>query len=763
MQFEIKTYKPLLDAKNVVKTEKLFKPYAKLIDGQMEYHTDGIFSPRIFGNVGACKCGALTHDGFCDICQTRVVDEQNLPDFCFDLHCNVPYLYTDYSDYPLANPLLTYQAAIVVNKDEYRIVYNLDDEEIGDNELVKIGAEAVLLVYPDAEEWVKENTTSSLYIPHPKYRPLVRGENNKLILGDINESILKIIEHVNFILDFKDVVDITANKKQWTSVLLTYYATLYSEYEKYVSTISKILFDGKNSFFTKNIRGHRITNAIKGVAINRYDLDEDIVLIGDTFVRTLYPWLYKKYNGSMTEINRHFVENKEVLLINRPPTISVLSFQAFYPRIASCYPVGAFKDGGYAHRPSVLEGIESTGTDTLGIRTIGVNPIVMDGFAGDFDGDQLFVISLFSDEAKKEAYTMLPSKNYRDWANGTIRNKIPEEISYRTTSEIDRVNSDISRKGYIQEYRTMAFNLHVREKLPQATDVLKYVCEGKTSAKLKHVFEHYDNEEAFSERVSNKKHVYTHEKSEEFIQSVLSANVADIRKAGTMYKELMQNQDQYRVIDNDCGDIGEEVVLPLDEETFNYRVKDMYCHFGDNLLRIYEKYDDFSKDAKGQKKLYVRTPTSCNHVGDGGVCAICAGNLPQNTKNVGTFATLAITERATQAALSSMNKKGEENINVLLATQTKAKTWDEFLEFEKDILQKLQNDQVQRRYYEIVLLSRITFDGGDKLHVNSLTHDSGVLGTCVFRTNAKNVGNLLHSKEFEDNSLKTQIMFNRYE
>lgn len=764
MQFEVKTYKPIIDPKNEVRTEKIFKPYAKHVDGQMEYHPEGIFSPRIFGNIGECKCGALTHDGFCDICQTRVVDEQNLPNFYFDLHCNVPYLYTDYSAYPLAQPLLTYQAAMIVNDEgEYRVVYSLDDTEIADNELVKIGAEAMLLIYPDSEEWIKRNTTSLLYIPHPKFRPLVRGDNDKLVLGDINNSILAVIEQVNFIADFKEVVNTAVNQKRWTSVLLTYYATLYDAYKKYVSTIAKILFEGKNSFFTKNVRGHRITNAIKGVAINRYDLDEDIVLIGDTFIRTLYPWLYKKYNGNMSEINRHFVENKEVVLVNRPPTISVLSFQAFYPRVASCYPIGTVKDGGYTHRNSEIGEEPVTGTDTYGIRTIGVNPIVMDGFAGDFDGDQLFIISLFSDEAKKEAYTMLPSQNYRDWANGTIRNKIPEEISYRATSEIDRIHSDIPRKNYMQEYRNMASDLHKREKLPQASDILKYVCEGKTSSKLKNIFEHYDNEEAFAERVNNKKHVYTSEKSEEFIRSVLSANVADIRKAGTMYKELMQNQDQYRVIDNDCGDMGEEVSLPIDEDTFNYRIKDMNCHNGDGILRVYDKYSDFCKDYDGKDKMYVRTPTSCNHVHEGGVCAICAGRLPNQTKNVGAFATLAITERATQAALSSMNKKSGENINELLTTQTNVKTWEEFLEFEKDILEKLQNDQVQRRYYEIVLLSRITFDEGEKLHVNSLVHDSGVLGTCVFRTNDKNVTKLMQTEQFEDNSLKTQIMFNRYE
>jgi hypothetical protein len=61
---------------------------------------------------------------------------------------------------------------------------------------------------------------------------------------------------------------------------------------------------------------------------------------------------------------------------------------------------------------------------------IQANPIIYDGLAADVDGDTLNVIALYTKEACEEAQKLLPSKNYIEGSNETIRNKLPEDFEY---------------------------------------------------------------------------------------------------------------------------------------------------------------------------------------------------------------------------------------------------------------------------------------------------------------------------------------------
>ena len=61
---------------------------------------------------------------------------------------------------------------------------------------------------------------------------------------------------------------------------------------------------------------------------------------------------------------------------------------------------------------------------------IQANPIVYDGLEADVDGDSLNVIALYSKEACEEARKLLPSVNYVEGSNSSIRNGILEEFKY---------------------------------------------------------------------------------------------------------------------------------------------------------------------------------------------------------------------------------------------------------------------------------------------------------------------------------------------
>ena len=92
-----------------------------------------------------------------------------------------------------------------------------------------------------------------------------------------------------------------------------------------------------------------------------------------------------------------------MILINRQPTIGEKSIMAFHP---------VFSDK--EEERFVLQ----------------LNPLSMDGYAGDYDGDVLLMIALYTKEACAEAKKLLPSRNYLGGADGNIRNGIFEDLVY---------------------------------------------------------------------------------------------------------------------------------------------------------------------------------------------------------------------------------------------------------------------------------------------------------------------------------------------
>lgn len=434
---------------NRVKSDIIFAPYKRQTADNLKFHEDGIFSKKIFGKIHKCECGEVVGEGFCEKCQTRVISIENMPQFYIDLGIEVAAAFADYKnsgiDPDLCKEIINYEKFIYdnevhqLNEDEETNLDNYDEDRI------KIGVEA-LKYLGVSDEWIEENTTDFISISHPIYRPVVIGDNGIPFITGINTLYSEIIANIN---NVKEMHSIAKGRKLF---LMAEYRVISKIYNKIISALFDELQNVKFSIVKSEIISHPISGAVRGTLINRHDIHEDVILIGDTFIETLFPYLYKKHNGNVAEINKELIEEDYVVLLNRAPTISHLSTVGMKPRVASIYPFGKIEgtNDGLLHNYKYVkenpdkigifhdkegdiekfgQGLED-GIDTLGLRCLAVNPIMMDGLAGDFDGDVLLCIALYSKDALEEARNLLPSKCYTNYANGTIRNHIIEDFIF---------------------------------------------------------------------------------------------------------------------------------------------------------------------------------------------------------------------------------------------------------------------------------------------------------------------------------------------
>lgn len=427
MKIEITPSHIVKNPENQVTSSNIFKKNQRKVSNDIKFDDDGLFSKKIFGRIGVCECGELTHPGFCKVCGCRVISKNNVPDYFIDLEIKVPKLFADFSGMKDVENILKYKAFLYVEDGKKQQIVQDDDElrpDIYNEKNIYVGLDAARILHPDIDEWADKWMTDFISVPHPVFRSNIRLDNDKIKFSPINKALVNVLINLERIKQFKSVFEGEENPNYY---LMSFYAEVYNQYISCMSEIFRLFANGKKSFIGSDLRAHRVTSAIKATVLNRFDIDEDVILIGDTFIQTMFPYLYHKYDGDMEKINDYLVDNNELVLVNRPPTICHLSMMAMRPRVASCYKYGTFKD--FALKKNAKsEYCEEN--DTIGIRTVSVNPIITDGLASDFDGDTFLNISLFSNEAKKEAMTMLPSKNFMNYANGDIRNVIPEDIEY---------------------------------------------------------------------------------------------------------------------------------------------------------------------------------------------------------------------------------------------------------------------------------------------------------------------------------------------
>lgn len=253
---------------------------------------------------------------------------------------------------------------------------------------------------------------------------------------------------------------------------------------------------------------------------------------------------------------------------------------------------------------------------------------------------------------------------------------------------------------------------------------------------------------------------YSEEESNKFMKQVIAANVTDITQSGYFWKKLMSSCDDMTIDIEDCKSEGVEFQMPVDEDTFNYKIRN---HWVMELDKYVEDYKDLPK--KGV--IHVRNFLTCKH-GSRHFCMKCAGIFRRSwdtsfePKYIGLWSGFMITEHATQGALDAMNKGTSERINVLLEQKIpKVKNVAEAKEKIQEIIDQIGNVGVESRFYEIALLSRWRNGKFSSLQTSFLKQND-VFGAFIYKPTQQSFEKLLMAGTFEANSMKTKIAVDRY-
>lgn len=790
MIVNIKNFKIEDNELNRVKSDKIFKPRrCKDKNGDWRFHEEGIFSREIFGSLYTCLCKETDEIGtWCPKCGTRVVSKSLMPDYYINCGVDAPHIKADYSVFgkdlgSKVESLMTYNSFMYNGEIIEFDLYTLDLEAY-DLSKILIGKEAVLSLGVD-EEWYNDNTIRNIPVPHPIYRPIINTNNkSKFVLGEINEILIDLLGDINKIESFKCLDDQSVFDELSLSRLLC------NKYFKFMESLFNLITSGKKSTIKSEIICQSLTGAARAVLTNDDDLNEDDIMIGKEIVETLFPNVYrdcriyeyneetgkKRFTGQVDIdlLNQKLKEGNYKVIINRPPTIGQLSIMAMNPIVSK-----------NDNRRFIL----------------GTNSIIYDGMAADTDGDCLLVVALYSEEACKEAERLLPSNNYIGGALGTIRNRIPEDFIfamrqiYKYNEEITKeikstiygedfinINStfeedlefmeEIPRNRYINVYKILADNMWKYCDMPTVGDLVDFM-QGEQNEKMDDITEFLDNREKLEELLNKESAVYSNTDSKKFIDKVISANVTDVAMAGYFYKKLMASTDDIRITEESCESKGIEIAISdLTEEEYAHKVRFLYVEeLGDYAKQTYKQFMNSIKT----EIIHVRSPLHCDFASERKLCPKCAGVIRRTIddcyipENIGIFTTLMITEHATQGALSSMNNGLSKNMNEILESKIgngKKMTWDEVKENINNIIAEVGNIGVQTRFYEIALMSRVYKKGthyASSAFQYSLTHQNDPLATFVYMPSSKNFKKLINTDEFEASSIKSQIMFDKYE
>lgn len=414
MKIKITKFIPPENKSNEVLSEKLFKPRRfKDKNGEWRFHEEGIFSREIFGHVMRCNCGANRKVGtWCEHCGTRVVSVHNMPDFYISTDISVPFINTDFTVFgkngPAIESVLKYESFVYDGEVVEFDLETIDLEAYSDYDKVLVGHEAAKFLGA-TEEWLKENTLDKVPISHPIYRSLIETKQGKYIIGEVNQILVDLIDSKIKYKSFH-TSDVFASMGVSRLLATKYYDVVKAMFETQISN--------RRNIIKQEAIGQSITGAIRAVIVNNFSLDEDVILIGQELVETLWPHLYKDFGGDMYKINEELKKENYLVIVNRPPTIGEKSVIAMRPEISF---------------------------DEDRRFVIGTNPIIFDGLAADTDGDVFLVVALYSKDATKEAMKILPSQNYIGGSNGKIRNGMPEDFIF-AMKQIYKYDEDLKNK-----------------------------------------------------------------------------------------------------------------------------------------------------------------------------------------------------------------------------------------------------------------------------------------------------------------------------
>ena len=322
----------------------------------------------------------------------------------------------------------------------------------------------------------------------------------------------------------------------------------------------------------------------------------------------------------------------------------------------------------------------------------------------------------------------------------------------------------LTREEYFNEYRELGKKMFSTCIIPNVyTFVDAYVNKNQEAIdEIETITSFTGNTSDITNSVNRRNNNYTEEESKKFMKSVIAANVTDITASGFFYKKLISSCDDMTIEIDDCGSEGEEIKLPVDEDIFNYKIKNRWVV---ELNKYIESYDELPK----RGKIHIRTFLSCKH-GERHFCKKCAGLFRRSydteftPKNIGVYSTLMITEHATQASLDSMNNGTSEKINVILERpiEDPIKNIDEAKDKIREIIDIIGNVGVESRFYEIALLSRWRNNKFSPL-ITSFLKQEDLFGAFIYRPSISSLVKLIMADEFNAESMKTKIAFDMYD
>lgn len=482
------------------------------------FQEGGLFDPAVFGKAVVCNCEEepRVEVGLCDRCKTFVWDPSDEPLWFYKLplsilrpnlaKTNMIRLLEDWDvdhknhtgnslspvDFGTIEELLAYKSYLVYgSENEWELIkYDYRNPLDDPTEKVTTFEASRSLAGYKAVEWLYGKvvadalSTDKIYIPHPDRRKITAAYG-KLFLDSKTQAAQSMIETCNKIKEMTDygsdsVLDMVSGNRTYRAVT------------EYLNEVRLLLFTSKTSELAKYALGRPCSRAIRATITNRYDLNEDIVLVPYCMFETILPEIFELAEGDPVRINKILIDQNVKLLINRQPTISELSIMGMKPRVAELYPMKLFKHNIGVGEPDVFQvsRVSQMFKDELEARNkldsdreergvspkfktireevlfmnsrdewgelgedrrqqwrgservvcrkwatewasaMSLNPVVMDGFSGDFDGDVLLCIGLKSDEAQAEAESMLPSSNFMESSTGKVRNGPIEEVVF---------------------------------------------------------------------------------------------------------------------------------------------------------------------------------------------------------------------------------------------------------------------------------------------------------------------------------------------
>jgi hypothetical protein len=407
---------------------------------------DGIFSPK-FGHTQfddqlgtkdmyRCRCGTLAGaiymDEFCPKCETTV----EFIDADLSIMGWIPL-----KEYTVINAGMFIHLQDFIGKTELRNILKVDVSKMDSNGNLRY-----------------ERTTKSPYI-HIGMMEL--REKFDEVIEFYNKKFPKKKELYELIQEFKDCVftsyipvyssilrpRIEANEKIRSFKANTHYDTIMKQYELITLDVGNILtilpalfeiqneymelyefivesYTGKEGLFRSQFGGIRIDYGARSVIINGKDLKPDEVDIpyvsAITFLELEILYLLRKLDN-ITENEAYMILNKAMrefnpkihalaqniisksktpinVLVNRPPSLSDRSFRLLRIR-------------------TVKNNIEDL--------TLSISPSLLDGFAGDYDGDSLAYIPMKDWRLIKVfEFTLSPRFNYISRTNGKYSNRM---------------------------------------------------------------------------------------------------------------------------------------------------------------------------------------------------------------------------------------------------------------------------------------------------------------------------------------------------